>query len=461
MRPPLPPFFVADTIQSSLMSQLLICVHPPPLAPLSVAAGWRNRDIPTKKLQCPCGKVLPIVQNPDSKACSVHCSGTQHTDWVRYGKVVPESFQGSISADTPLLGMLIRVDKHPQLLGAARVASTLAAASAAAVVRLGPIPQVPNLDADYAMDMDPELDAAIPLRERKCPAVLPRQAGTLQQLRRMYPVMRGNYEKPPWEFCDRRGLFALDCRTDGRWDDLAGRYGPCLPCLDLLSGKHAARLKGWMNTAVDPKDTKPHYRQGPHILSRRLNEANDRGYVAQETMGQLQEDLHQFRQRCETYKALAVAIAEDDRPLAGRRAARLLQAGWAPAKVLGHLCDAWSVQSWDDQDRDAAALAALGVGGPKLLQALNNAGYVPSYDTGRRHAEGAPRVRPNEPPGLPWLLEALGHIPGCHVWHLCIDEIHVEDVITVSGEAHAVGLCATCCRHPMPLASGGDVEALA
>ena len=44
------------------------------------------------------------------------------------------------------------------------------------------------------------------------------------------------------EFCDRRGLFALDCRTDGRLDDIARRYGPCLPCLDLLSGKHAARL---------------------------------------------------------------------------------------------------------------------------------------------------------------------------------------------------------------------------
>ena len=215
-----------------------------PLAPLSVAAGWRNRDIPPKKWQCPCGKVQRIVQNLDSKAYSVHCSGTQHTDWVRYGKVVPVFFHGSISADTPLLGMLIRVDKHLQLLGAVPVASTLAAACAAAVVRLGPIPQVPNLDVDYAMDMDPDLDAAIPLRERKCPGVLLRQAGTLQQLRRMYPVMRGNYEKPPWEFCDRRGLFALDCRTDGRWDDLAGRYGPCLPCLDLLSGKHAARLNG-------------------------------------------------------------------------------------------------------------------------------------------------------------------------------------------------------------------------
>ena len=64
----------------------------------------------------------------------------------------------------------------------------------------------------------------------------------------------------------------------------------------------------------------------------------------------------------------AVAIAEDDRPLAGRRAARLLQAGWALAKVLGHLCDAWSVQSWDDQDRDAAALAAPGVWVPSCCK---------------------------------------------------------------------------------------------
>ena len=197
MRPPLLPFFVSfvhTTFPDLTMADMLAS---PPLAPLSVAAGLRNRDIPTKKWQCPCGKVLPIVQNPDSKAYNVHCSVTQHTDWVRYGKVVPEFFQGSISADTPLLGMLIRVDRLAQLLGAVRVASTLAAASSAAVVRLGSIPQVPNLEIDYAMDMDPDLDAAITLRERKCPGVLPRQAGTLQQLRRMYPVMRGNYEKPP------------------------------------------------------------------------------------------------------------------------------------------------------------------------------------------------------------------------------------------------------------------------
>ena len=47
------------------------------------------------------------------------------------------------------------------------------------------------------------------------------------------------------------------------------------------------------------------------------------------------------------------------------------------------------------------------------------------------------------------------------MWHLCIDEIHVEDVITVSRDAHVVGLCAMCGRHPVLLAIGDDVEALA
>ena len=46
------------------------------------------------------------------------------------------------------------------------------------------------------------------------------------------------------------------------------------------------------------------------------------------------------------------------------------------------------------------------------------------------------------------------------MWHLWIGKIHV-DVIIVSREAIAVGLHAMYGQHPMPLASGDDVEALA
>ena len=273
----------------------------------SVAAEWRNRL--TKKWLWPCGKVLPTVQTPESKVFGIHCSGAQHKDWVRYGKAVPDFFWGNVAFNTCVLGMLIRGDNHPELLGAVPLPPTWdAAAATAALTEFVPNHPVTHLDEgsiDSVLEMD--LDAPIPLRKRKCPGVLPRQAATLQQLRRMYPVMRANYEKPPWEFCDRRWLLALDCRTDGHWGDLARRYGPCPRCHDLLSGKHAAGLNSLMNTAINPKDTAPHYRQGPHVLSRCLHDVNDRGYVAEKTLGQLREDLHKFRQRCETYKALIVA----------------------------------------------------------------------------------------------------------------------------------------------------------
>ena len=91
------------------------------------------------------------------------------------------------------------------------------AASAAIVVQLVPTLPVPDLDEgsrDVALERDAH--APIPLSERKCPGVLSRQALALQEVRRMYPVMGGNYEKVPGEDCNCRGLFKMDCRTDGR-----------------------------------------------------------------------------------------------------------------------------------------------------------------------------------------------------------------------------------------------------
>ena len=128
--------------------------------------------------------------------------------------------------------MLICKKKHPELLGAVRLPSTLAAASVAVVAEF--VPTLSVLDQDEgsihaALEMD--LDAAIPFSSASGPA------------------MPGNCEKQPSQVCDRQGLFALHCRRDNRWDDIARRYSPCLPCPDLRSGKHAARLNSWMNPA--------------------------------------------------------------------------------------------------------------------------------------------------------------------------------------------------------------------
>ena len=52
-------------------------------------------------------------------------------------------------------------------------------------------------------------------------------------------------------------------------------------------------------------------------MSRRLDEADDKGYLAHEMLGQLQEDVRKFRQRCATYKVLPVAIMDDDHSVLG------------------------------------------------------------------------------------------------------------------------------------------------
>ena len=46
------------------------------------------------------------------------------------------------------------------------------------------------------------------------------------------------------------------------------------------------------------------------------------------------------------------------------------------------------------------------------------------------------------------------------MWHLLIEELDIEDDVTISHEARAVGSCATCCTKAVTLCSGQVVEAL-
>ena len=92
------------------------------------------------------------------------------------------------------------------------------------------------------------------------------------------------------------------------------------------------------------------------------------------------------------------------------------------------------------------------MGGPVLLQALNSAGHLPGYKAG-------PHVVP--PPVYTWLLDALSHTAGVCVWHLCTDELHVENIFTLLRGMQAAGSCSTFCRLSMALVSGNDPEVLA
>ena len=100
---------------------------------------------------------------------------------MRYGKVVAEFFEGSVSAgDTSLLNKLIPINKRPGLLGAVSAAASLAVAGAPHVAGLPPPPPMAASD-DGSIDAGSmiEVDAHVPEGGRKCPAVLPKQARTL------------------------------------------------------------------------------------------------------------------------------------------------------------------------------------------------------------------------------------------------------------------------------------------
>ena len=136
----------------------------PQLPPISVWSAWQGCQIVSKKWQCTCGKVLPTSQAPNSKPSGIHCSGAEHNNWVRCGTIVPEFFQGRVRSDPALLDMLIRVDKHLDLIGA-----TLAAAGAAVAANLAPTNPVVaheegSIDATLTMDSH----ARIPLSKHKC-----------------------------------------------------------------------------------------------------------------------------------------------------------------------------------------------------------------------------------------------------------------------------------------------------
>ena len=67
---------------------------------------------------------------------------------------------------------------------------------------------------------------------------------------------------------------------------------------------------------------------------------------------------------------------------------------------------------------------------------------------------------PIEPPTLLSLLDGVKHVKGVQLWAFLIDQLHLEDTITVSRDARAVALRATCFTKMATLCSGEDVEAL-
>ena len=213
---------------------------------------------------------------PTTKASTeVHCKGEQHRDWLHYEKVVPEYFaRATPPGSTTLLGTMSCVNKTPLLRAAASAGGAWAASAMVALAHLGP-----DLEPSTTNDcLDAQLELPRPNSGHDCPGVLPKQVTTLPQLSRMYPIMHSTYEQPPWEFRDSRGAWS---RLGGEAKHAGMRsWMHTVHASPYRTGKWFSKLKRWMDIAMQPTATKPHYRIAPAVLADRLNEANDNKWVA-------------------------------------------------------------------------------------------------------------------------------------------------------------------------------------
>ena len=85
----------------------------------------------------------------------------------------------------------------------------------------------------------------------------------------------------------------------------------------------------------------------------------------------------------------------------------LIAAGQSAAAVLEDILKAIQVKLYSKDDRDLACLTAIGIGGSRLLCALNRAGHLPSEDVSRGHCRLEPPLCPNQTPTAEFKL--VGH----------------------------------------------------
>ena len=90
-----------------------------------------------------------------------------------------------------------------------------------------------------------------------------------------------------------------------------------------------------------------------------------------------------LERKCDANKALLIAVGNNERPLAPRRAGQLIAEGHSPEAVLANLAKGIHMRMYTTVDYDLAALASIGIGGLRLSTAMNPRGHTPAKDTVR------------------------------------------------------------------------------
>ena len=136
----------------------------------------------------------------------------------------------------------------------------------------------------------------------------------------------------------------------------------------------------WMREERNADSSTPHFKLGFLNLTKRANGYRADKRNAVQVLQRVSDICQTLVQKCDAHKTLILAVGADNRPLASRRAARLIASGQSAAAVLQDMSKAIQVRLYNDMHRDLSCLVAIGTGGSRTLSALNRAGYLPSAD---------------------------------------------------------------------------------
>ena len=277
-------------------------------------------------------------------------------------------------------------------------------------------------------------------------------------LRGCYPLMRHSHKKVHWIYVDGVGRFSRDppCKGEAQVHD-NGHLMPCTPCEALPWDPTMCK---WMREERIADSSAEHWKLGFLKLSECAagRRAEKRAVVRE--LRRVSNVCQTLVQKCDAHKALILAVVQDKRPLASRRAACLTAAKQSAVAVLEDMSKPIQVKLYSKDDRDLACLAAIGIRGSRLPCALNRARHLPSEDVSRGQCRLDPPLCPNQAPTAEFIVPRLPTTDRPLLWNVVTDEIFVDAMVGVMRNMNASGVCTPCCVAPFPLRSEEQIDFL-
>ena len=265
---------------------------------LAINIAWGKRD--AHGWTCPCGERCSILAAPDTQPYESHYKGKKHQAGI------------APAAKGHQTSMMRFFSQSSQGSQPSQHESSIAS-------QPSNDPSSPRSLTSVEPVVELLVSCPVPT---KCMGVLPLGVSSALVLRGCYPLMCHAHEKVHWFYVDRVGCFSCDplCTREARVDE-TGNPLPCIPCEALPQDNTLCK---WMREESTTDSGTVHWNLGFLKLVEHAAGHRAEKRAAVRELRRVSDACHTLVQKCDAHKALILAIGQDKRPLASRKAARLM-----------------------------------------------------------------------------------------------------------------------------------------